>query len=87
LEEIFFDFFAKEKEKKRKKQQGTVRTESAEVMGSAETSARSQKRRIVTQKDMISAHNGSCMQSHVDVVHNRLNLDDLQGDSLLRPTM
>ena len=32
-------------------------------------------------------YNGNCMQSHVDVVHNRLNPDDLQGDSLLRSTM
>jgi histone H3/H4 len=56
------------------------------VIGSAEPSARSQNRRTVTLKDMIAAYNGNCLQSHVDVVHNRLNPDDLQGDSLLRTT-
>ena len=56
-------------------------------MGSELTSVRSLSRRTVTLKDMMTTYNGNCMQSHVDVVHNRLNPDDLQGDSLLRPTM
>ena len=55
--------------------------------GSASAGAQAQNRRTVTLKDMIAADNGNYMQSHVDVVHNRLNPDDLQVDSLLRPTM
>jgi hypothetical protein len=39
-----------------------------------------------TLKDLIAAYNGNSMLSHVDVIHNRLKPDDLQGDSLLGPT-
>ena len=86
LEENFFDFFCSKKREKRKKQQG-VRQRDRKVIGSAEPSARSQNRRTAILKDMIAADNGNYMQSHVDVVHNRFNPDDLQVDSLLRPTM
>jgi len=84
---FFSIFLPPEKRKKEKKQQGTEEVRERKAVVSSEPSARSQNRRTVALKDMIAAYNGNCMQSHVDVVHNRLNPDDLQGDSLLRPTM
>ncbi len=79
--------FSTQKNRKKKKNSRQVRTSECKFIVSAEPSARSQNRRTATLKDMIAADNGNYMQSHVDVVHNRLNPDDLQGDSLLRPTM
>jgi hypothetical protein len=86
LEEKFSFHFFSSKKKRKKKQEG-VRQRDRKVIGSSETSDRSQNRRTAILKDMIATDNGNCMQSHVDVVHNRLNPDDLQVDSLLRATM
>jgi hypothetical protein len=82
-----FRFLNSKKIEKRKKTADRWGQRDRKVIGSSEPSVRSQNRRTATLKDMIAADNENYMQSHVDVVHNRLNPDDLQGDSLLRSTM